>query len=104
MIGLTGAGSGPVCSDASMEACGCAGMEPGEVCCGSEEDILPAEVPMVPETRTTQQQLLQAILFVRPILLRLPAGALDDFPSDETRPALSSSGPSVQALLCVRTV
>jgi hypothetical protein len=104
MIGLSGAGVGPGCAAQAAKECGCCPMSPEETCCSAAEDSVPQEVPAVPTGRVQQQQVLQAILFSRPVWLMLPASAPIEFPHGTVCPTLSGVGVSVQALLCVRTV
>ena len=78
-------------------------MGPEETCCSAGEESGPQETPAVPDGRV-QQQLMQAILLARPVLLMLPAGAPVEFPRGTVGPMLRGAGVSAQALLCVRTV
>jgi len=103
MIGLSGSGISPTCAAKAQKECGCCPMQPEETCCSAGDEPLPAEVPLVP-AGSAQQQVFQAIQFARPVLFLLPAAAPAEFPQATRSPSLSSAGPSVQALLCLRTV
>lgn len=102
MLGLSGAGIGPICVD-KARACGCCPMESNETCCSAGESEPATPVPTIPDNRGAQQ-LLQALLFVQPVVFLLPPMAPADFPQDVVRPSLGSAGHGVQALLCVRAV
>src|SRR5688572_17757640 len=86
MIGLSGSGIGPTCAAKAQNECGCCPMQPEETCCSAGDEPL------------------QAIQFARPGLFMLPAVASAEVPQPTCSPSLSSAGPSVQALLCLRTV
>lgn len=103
MIALSGPGGGITCAERAQLSCGCCPMQAEEVCCSAPEEPIPVQPPALPDARGAQQ-LLQAIIFTRPLLVVLPAAVPADFPSQSFAPALSSAGPSVQVLLCVRTV
>ena len=104
MIGLSGAGAGPLCPDTAVKECGCCPMAPGEACCSATEEPVPTQTPLLPENRPTQAG-DQAVLLHRPLLFVLPAGAPQlTFSIEKTQPILSSAGVSAQAMLCVRTV
>jgi hypothetical protein len=78
-------------------------MSPEETCCSTADEPVPVETPIVP-AGSAQQQVFQAIQFARPVMLMLPVAASNDFPRISRHPLLSSMGPSVQALLCMRMV
>ena len=103
MIGLSGPGAGLTCVGEDLVECGCSGMAPGESCCSESNEPLPTQAPLLPQS-SAQQQVLQAIQFVRPVLFMLPLPVAMDFPQDACAPALSSTGCSLQALLCAWTV
>jgi hypothetical protein len=103
MIGLSGSGIGPTCAEKAQKACGCCPMSPEETCCSAADERVPVETPIVP-AGAAQQQVFQAIQFARPLLMMLPVAAASDFPRISQHPSLSSTGPSVQALLCMRMV
>ena len=103
MIGLSGSGIGPTCTERAAKACGCCPMDPGETCCSASDAPAPEPTPVLPESRN-HQQLLQAMIIAQPILLILPAGVPDAFPPIPADRLTRGAGPSPQALLCVRTV
>jgi hypothetical protein len=103
MIGLSGPGAGPLCADPAHQECGCSGMEPGQLCCSESDAPMPTQAPLLPQP-SGYQQAFQAILIARPILCMLPVALPFQFPSESRSPSLSSTGRSLQALLCARTV
>ena len=103
MIGLSGAGIGRTCVPAPSAPCTCCPMEPGEACCSGEESPNPPETPLLPPTPANQGAFL-GVLESRPVLMILPVSTPAEFPLEVSRAQLNSAGPSVQALLCVRTV
>ena len=102
-IGLSGPAAGPMCVDPVHQECGCSGMEPGQVCCSESDAPMPTQAPLLP-LPTGYQQAFQAILIARPILCMLPVALPIQFPLEARSPSLSSTGRSLQALLCARAV
>src|SRR5687767_6461171 len=102
MIGLSGAGIGPVCAAKAAKECQCCPMQPEETCCSAGDEPVPAESPMLP-ANPAQPQAFQAVPFSRPVLFVLPVPTKISFCLEKVEPSLLSDGPSAQALLCVRT-
>ena len=103
MIGLSGPGVGPTCTERAAKACGCCPMNPGESCCSQSDVPVPPPAPALPETRG-HQQAFQAAFIAQRVLLILPVLVPASVPHAPAPRLTGGAGPSQQALLCVRTV